>query len=171
MQYWKTVRSNADLNFFEQNHARDVYISLLSHDPTPQDTLLISALITRSMEAIQRLMQIKNNKNSLGQLQNKGLIGDEFMAMFLEAEKELEAEIREVVEEANSYKQGWGQFILAHANDMVQHDKYKKTFEGIEKAKAVYCKRPSLFLAGLWCPRTASVLYLPLHCWRAFVVF
>lgn len=93
------------------------------------------------MEAIQRLMQIKNNKNSLGQLQNKGLIGDEFMAMFLEAEKELEAEIREVVEEANSYKQGWGQFILAHANDMVQHDKYKKTFEGIEKAKADYCER------------------------------
>ena len=111
-------------------------------------------------------MQIKNNKNSLGQLQNKGLIGDEFMAMFLEAEKELEAEIREVVEEANSYKQGWGQFILAHANDMVQHDKYKKTFEGIEKAKADYCKRHSAFCssARLYRPRSASLLYLPLHC-------
>lgn len=91
------------------------------------------------MEAISRLMSIKNNKNSLQILMGKGLVGDEFWLMFLEAEKELEAEIREVVEEAQSYKPGWGQFILAHANDMVQHEKSKKLFNGIESARNDYC--------------------------------
>jgi len=141
----KQLRSSEDIAFFPQNHSRDLYVSLLSHSPTPSDTILISALINRAMEAISRLLSIKNNKNSLQVLMGKGLVGDEFWLMFLEAEKELEAEIREVVEEANSYKNGWGQFVLAHANDMVQHEKHKKVYENIEVAKAdYYAKHPNV---------------------------
>ena len=124
----------------EQHHARDIYISLLSTTPTPPDTILIAALLRRAAESISRLVQINSSKKALTVLLGKGLIGDDFWNQYLEAEKESEAEIREVIEEANSYRQGWGQFILSHAADMVQHNKIKQTISNIDKARADYCQ-------------------------------
>jgi translocation protein SEC66 len=136
--------------WFPQHVARDAYVSLLSH-PTPvPNNVLIAALLRRAMTDVERLWAIRDSKQALSNLLQRGQIGDELWTRFQEAEKELEAEILEVVEEANSFRQNWGQTIFTQASDMVQHDKIKEIFSNIEQDKEREYKacliRPSLHL-------------------------
>jgi translocation protein SEC66 len=87
------------------------------------------------MTDVERIMEIRENKMALQNLLTKGQIGDETWNHILEAEKELDSEIYEVVQEANTFKAGWGQIIFAHAGDEVQHEKHKKFWEDIEEQK------------------------------------
>lgn len=121
--------------WFGPHHARDLYVSLLSMEPPASRPILIAALIRRAMTDVQRIMEIRENKMALQNLLTKGQIGDETWNHILEAEKELDSEIYEVVQEANTFRPGWGQIIFAHAGDEVQHEKNKKFWEDIEEQK------------------------------------
>lgn len=121
--------------WFGTHHTRDLYCSLLSMEPTPARPVLIAALIRRAMTDVQRIMDIRENKAALQNLLTKGQIGDDTWNHILEAEKELDSEIYEVVQEANTFRPGWGQIIFAHAGDMIQHEKNRKFFEEIEEQK------------------------------------
>jgi translocation protein SEC66 len=101
-------------------------------DPPPERPVLIAALIRRAMTDVQRLMEVRTAKMAMQTLLQKGQIGDDTWNHLLETEKELEAELMEVVGEANTFKQGWGQIIFAHASDMVQHEKHQKIYHSIE---------------------------------------
>jgi translocation protein SEC66 len=68
-------------------------------------------------------------------LLNKGSIGDDTLARFAAAEKELEAEIVEVVGEANTFREGWGQLIFATASEMAHSEKQRNIVRGIIKVK------------------------------------
>jgi len=59
------------------------------------------------------------------------------MARFTAAEKELEAEIVDVVQEANTFRQGWGGMIFATATEMAQAEKTREVVMSIPKIKAV----------------------------------
>ena len=59
------------------------------------------------------------------------------MARFAAAEKELEAEIVDVVQEANTFRQGWGGMIFATATEMAQAEKTRDTVMCIPRLKAV----------------------------------
>lgn len=52
------------------------------------------------------------------------------------AEKELEAEIVEVVNEANSFKEGWGQFIFNSASEVVNNVKQRDMVLQMPKLRA-----------------------------------
>lgn len=69
-------------------------------------------------------------------LHQRGLVGDETMARFEAAEKELEAELVDVVQEANTFRQGWGQFIFATATEMAQAERTREVVLSIPKMKA-----------------------------------
>ncbi|WVQ79023.1 hypothetical protein IAT38_001115 [Cryptococcus sp. DSM 104549] len=126
------------------NHPeRDIYISLLSAGDTP-DALLKSALIARAKADIKRIWRIRDDKIALTNLHQRGLVGDDTMVRFAAAEKELEAEVVDVVSEANTFKQGWGQFIFPTATEMVQADKTKEAVLAIPKIKMVADKRQEL---------------------------
>ncbi|CAD6588952.1 MAG: translocation protein S66 [Cyphobasidiales sp. Tagirdzhanova-0007] len=94
------------------------------------------------MTDVARIMEVRQAKLALQTLLAKGQIGDDTWAHLLETEKELEAELMEVVGEANHFKQGWGQVIFAHASDMVQHEKQQSIYHSIEaereKARKLY---------------------------------
>lgn len=45
------------------------------------------------------------------------------MSRFAAAEKELEAEIMDVVQEANTFRQGWGQMIFQTATEMAHAER------------------------------------------------
>jgi translocation protein SEC66 len=87
------------------------------------------------MMDVERLWTIRDSKQALSNLLQRGQIGDELWTRFQQAEKELEAEVLEVVEEANSFRENWGQTIFAQASDMVQHEKVKEIFADIDKDK------------------------------------
>ena len=95
-------------------------------DPQAHDALLRSALIRRAMTDVQRILRLREDKPAAQALLQKGVIGDDTWASILAAEKEIEAEVLEVMHEANSFVMGWGQLIFQTAGEMVQNEKTKK---------------------------------------------
>ena len=70
--------------------------------PVP-DSILKAALLQRACEDIRRILSIRGAKQPLGQLLARGSVGDDLWQRFLRAEKEMEAELRDVVEEVKKF--------------------------------------------------------------------
>ena len=93
--------------WFGPHVQRNLYLSLLHLEPQPgqekttpvPDSVLKAALLQRATEDIKRILAIKNAKPPLSQLLQRGSVGDELWQRLLRAEKEMEAELRDVVEE------------------------------------------------------------------------
>ena len=123
--------------YFPSHPERNAYITLLQKkDPPASDALLKSALVRRAIADVQRLLRIREDKPALQNLLQKGSIGDDLWNSLLSAEKELEAEIMEVVSEANSFAQGWGQVIFPTANEMLANEKIRAIYERTAETKA-----------------------------------
>ncbi|KAF8078018.1 translocation protein sec66 [Lyophyllum atratum] len=123
--------------YFPSHPERNAYVTLLQKtDPPASDSLLKSALVRRAMADVQRVMRIREDKPALQNLLQKGSIGDDLWNSLVNAEKELEAEIMEVVAEANSFVEGWGQVIFPTANEMMANEKMRAVFDNISEAKA-----------------------------------
>jgi translocation protein SEC66 len=123
--------------YFPSHPERNAYITLLQKsDPPASDALLKSALVRRAMADVQRVLRIREDKPALQNLLQKGSIGDELWNSLLAAEKELEAEIMEVVAEANSFVEGWGGVIFPTANEMIANEKMRAAFERTTELKA-----------------------------------
>ncbi|KIM49194.1 hypothetical protein M413DRAFT_60030 [Hebeloma cylindrosporum] len=123
--------------YFPSHPERNAYITLLQKtDPPAQDALLKAALVRRAMADVQRVLRIREDKPALQNLLQKGSIGDDLWNSLLAAEKELEAEIMEVVAEANSFVEGWGQVIFPTANEMLANEKMRVAFEQTNELKA-----------------------------------
>ena len=88
------------------------------------------------MTDVQRIIRLREDKPALQNLLQKGSIGDDLWNSLLAAEKELEAEIVEVVAEANTFVEGWGQIILQSASEMIGNEKSRQIFESIPQAPA-----------------------------------
>lgn len=83
------------------------------------------------MTDIQRIRSINESKQALAVLLQRGQIGDELWLRCQSVEKELDGEIREVMEEAETLVPGWGQNIFAQAQEMLNHERIKETFREI----------------------------------------
>jgi translocation protein SEC66 len=122
--------------WFPSHPERDTYITLLQQtDPAPSDVLLKAALLRRAVADVTRIFRIRDDKAALTALLQKGSISDDLWANFQAAERELEAEIVEVVTEANTFVEGWGQIIFQSAGEVVQNEKYRDIFANIPKQK------------------------------------
>jgi translocation protein SEC66 len=123
-------------SWFPPHPARDVYISLLS-SPTPvPESLIKSALLVRASADVKRIWRLREDKMALTNLHQRGLLGDETLSRFEAAEKELEAEIVDVVQEANTFRQGWGGMIFATATEMAQAERTREIVINIGRVKA-----------------------------------
>nr|POF19914.1 translocation protein sec66 [Quercus suber] len=121
--------------WFPSHKTRDIYLSLLHMDPAEAseggddekklkrvpDSVLKAALLRRAVEDIQRIVQIRGAKPALQTLLQRGSVGDELWQRFLRAEKEIEEEIKDVVNEANAFSPNWGQTIFQSANEINQN--------------------------------------------------
>ncbi|BGP22601.1 Translocation protein S66 [Rhodotorula toruloides] len=121
--------------WFPHHKSRDIYVSLLSLDPPPPRPILVAALLRRAMDDVKLIWSIRDAKTSLTTLLQRGQIGDDLWERFLLAEKELEAEIVEVVGEANTFEPGYGQKIFNIASDMVSHERWKEVYKDIGKKR------------------------------------
>ncbi|KAI5798860.1 Sec62/63 complex, subunit Sec66 [Geopyxis carbonaria] len=120
--------------WFGPHTARDVYLSLL-HLEGPKavpETVLKAALMLRAKENIKRLMSLRQSKQSLQALLQRGSVGDDLWTRFQAAEAEMDEELRDVVSEANAYQEGWDQLIFQTANEMVNHDRLRERAEHVE---------------------------------------
>lgn len=123
--------------YFASHPDRDLYVTLLGRtDPPTSDALLKSALVRRAMADVQRVLKIREDKPAIQNLLQKGSVGDDLWNSLLAAEKELEAEIMEVVAEANTFVDGWGTVIFQTANEMIANEKMRQSFEQTAELRA-----------------------------------
>lgn len=98
--------------WFPQHVTRNIYLSLLHLDPESAsdgekklskvpDSVLKAALLKRAVEDIQRIVQLRQAKPALQTLLQRGSVGDELWQRFQRAEQEMEAEVKDVVNEVS----------------------------------------------------------------------
>lgn len=122
--------------WFPSHPERDTYTTLLQQDPPASGSLLKAALLRRAVADVQRILRIREDKQALNNLLQKGSISDDLWARFLATEREVEAEIVEVVTEANTFREGWGQIIFQSASEIVQNERTKTMYAQLVKLKA-----------------------------------
>ncbi|KAK0258958.1 hypothetical protein B0A54_01718 [Friedmanniomyces endolithicus] len=147
--------------WFPPHRQRDIYLSLLHLDPSEQassgdgdsekklsrvpDSVLKAALLQRALEDIKRIVQLRQAKPALQTLLQRGSVGDELWQRLLRAEQEMEAEVKDVVNEANAFAPEWGQVIFQSANEMNQNLLIKQRMveiqETLESEKAWWDKK------------------------------
>jgi translocation protein SEC66 len=128
--YRKRIAASRPEPYFPSHPERNMYISLLQMtDPPASDAILKAALVRRAMADVRRVVQLREDKPALQNLLQKGCIGDDLWNSLLQAEKELEAEIVEVVAEANSFVEGWGTIIFPTANEMIANERMRALYE------------------------------------------
>ncbi|KAF8447626.1 Pre protein translocase subunit Sec66-domain-containing protein [Boletus edulis BED1] len=124
-------------SYFSSHPERDVYVTLLQqNDPPVHEGLLKAALIKRAMTDVGRVVKLREDKPALQNLLQKGSIGDDLWNSLLQAEKELEAEIMEVVAEANTFVEGWGAIIFQTAGELIANEKMRNAFDGTAASRA-----------------------------------
>jgi translocation protein SEC66 len=101
--------------WFPAHKQRDIYLSLLHLDPSEAsdggdgekklskvpDSVLKAALMQRALEDIRRIVQLRNSKPALQTLLQRGSVGYELWQRFERAEKEMEEEVKDVVNEVS----------------------------------------------------------------------
>ncbi|KAJ6630722.1 Pre protein translocase subunit Sec66-domain-containing protein [Mycena sp. CBHHK59/15] len=162
--YRRRSASKSLAPYFPSHAERNAYVTLLQKtNPPASDALLKSALVRRAMTDVQRVIRLREDKPALQNLLQKGSIGDDLWNSLLTAEKELEAEIMEVVAEANTFVEGWGQVIFPTANEMIANEKMRALFESSEEARlALEIKYGMRTRAGEAGPASALAIASPL---------
>ncbi|KAI0482775.1 Sec62/63 complex, subunit Sec66 [Xylariaceae sp. FL0804] len=143
----KAVQSASLEPWFPPHLQRNIYLSLLHMEPEPgqekaagaasttkkiPDSVIRAALLRRAVEDIRRIIQIRTSKQALNTLLQRGSVGDDLNQRFLRAEKEIEEELRDVVQEANALAPGWGQSIFQSANEIAANAALRARLEEIE---------------------------------------
>lgn len=96
----KVAKAQSLEPWFPQHLQRNIYLSLLHmENPKVPDSILKAALLRRATEDIHRIVQIRNAKQALQVLLQRGSVGDDLWQRFQRAEKEIEEELRDVVNE------------------------------------------------------------------------
>ncbi|KAI9093100.1 Pre protein translocase subunit Sec66-domain-containing protein [Phlyctochytrium arcticum] len=109
--------------YFPPHHAKILYNELAEmHSPDDHNglKLLSSSLMKRAIADVQLIYKIRDEKPPLQQMVRQGLMGEELLEKLERAEAELDVEVREVMEEAELYKEGWGKTIFPEATQLMQ---------------------------------------------------
>ncbi|KAG0227589.1 Sec62/63 complex, subunit Sec66 [Mortierella sp. GBAus27b] len=131
--FWRRRKTVIDASdtWFPENQARLQYIALLQQeDPEAPEAQLKAALMHRAVEVVRRIITMREDKPALASLVKQGIVGDETWMDLQFAEKTLEDEIRAVMEEAETFKEGWSSTILQSASELIRHEHIQE-----EKAK------------------------------------
>lgn len=118
--------------WFPPHMQRNIYLTLLHMEsPKCPDSILKAALLRRATEDINRIVQIRSAKQALQTLLQRGSVGDDLWQRFQRAEKEIEEELRDVVNEANAFAPNWGQTIFQSASEMAQNNHIRERLSEI----------------------------------------
>ncbi|TPX37103.1 hypothetical protein SmJEL517_g00907 [Synchytrium microbalum] len=127
--------------WFEPSNEKAAYEELVAkhagdvEDPTTVK-ILGGALVRRAMADVKILTQMAQEKNSLHALVKTGAIGEDMWESFQVAEQEMQLELQEVLEEADTFKPGWSKTIFQEAQQILQQQMQKEHEENMKKQQA-----------------------------------
>lgn len=122
---------------YEQTFARDNYFAL-KEIPNVDKKLLRCALIRWAGEDIRQIVKMKQAKEILNALHQKGSLGDSTYQKFMTNEKIIEAELQMIGAEANEMHPNWGNNIFKTATEVAQVDGLRTRVAESEVVKKEY---------------------------------
>ncbi|KAK7989173.1 hypothetical protein PG989_009488 [Apiospora arundinis] len=121
---------------------KEVYSTLLELDADKDrktkvpESVVRAALLRRAVEDIARIIQVRQAKQALNTLLQRGSVGEDLNQRFQRAEKEIEEELKDVVMEANALAPGWGQTIFQSANEIAANTVLRSRLDEIQNKSA-----------------------------------
>lgn len=127
---WRASRLKKT-SWFGPNREKEAYLCLLKEleddeDKSNEDDLLLleeklkKALLRRTMTTMRRLFELQEDSDCLSTLSRNGSLSEELMASFKTAQNELQAEMLECQEDAETLKEGWGDKLFDEAGKMIR---------------------------------------------------
>ncbi|KAI7847123.1 Sec62/63 complex, subunit Sec66, partial [Circinella umbellata] len=117
--------------WFPENQEKEQYIALLNSEPETSEEQLKAALLRRAMEAMRRYSIINQEQAALVELMRTGHITDDIWHDFKASQDETVLEIKEVIEEGNTYAEGWGTSVFKTASQLVRSENQKEEFKKV----------------------------------------
>ncbi|KAK7970677.1 Translocation protein sec66 [Apiospora saccharicola] len=121
---------------------KEIYSTLLELDADKDrktkvpEGVIRAALLRRAVEDIARIIQVRQAKQALNTLLQRGSVGEDLNQRFQRAEKEIEEELKDVVMEANALAPGWGQTIFQSANEIAANTVLRSRIDNIQNKAA-----------------------------------
>lgn len=137
-----------DISFARDNYfyVKDLYDQQKEEKKLPIDkrvplSVVHSALTRWAENDIRQIIKMKQNKEILTQMHQRGFIADSTYTKFVTSEKALELEVQDIVAEAESIQEGLGQQLFALVTDISQSDGLRVRMQNAQKLKAEYQER------------------------------
>ncbi|KAG2735661.1 hypothetical protein G9P44_001875 [Scheffersomyces stipitis] len=133
---------------FPDNQPAKIYESLkqsaadpnVAKENKPHDKVLKAALLRRGAEAIRRSMKLKENEPIFNKLYEDGLIGDDVYKQFQIQAKLQEIELKEIVQECETYKKGWVQTFFPTVQEICFNEALRRRLSAIDSRSEEYAK-------------------------------
>ncbi|KAJ1679793.1 translocation protein Sec66 [Spiromyces aspiralis] len=123
--------------WFPEHKERSLYYNLKAlRESTPEavpDSALKAALLRRAMTDVIRALEIQTNKQPLTELVKSGAIAEELLHQFSAAEKELDAEMLDLLQEAESLQPGWRKIIIPLAAEITSNIRQRELREEMSR--------------------------------------
>ncbi|KAJ3262615.1 translocation protein S66 [Boothiomyces macroporosus] len=117
------MQRQAQAGYFPLNRAKFEYEELAeqySPDDSTGKKVLVAALLKRAVEAVTRVLRIRDEKPPLQGMVKEGIVNEGLWEKLLAAEAEIELEMQELMEESNLYKPNWSASFLQEVSQLVQ---------------------------------------------------
>uniref|UniRef100_A0A060TAP8 ARAD1B08536p n=1 Tax=Blastobotrys adeninivorans TaxID=409370 RepID=A0A060TAP8_BLAAD len=137
----RKIRDLASIQpWYPYNYSKEIYLSLRDNagDQKVPDKLLKAALVKWAAEDIRQLLRMRESKQVLQGLHQKGSVGDDIWRRLTASEKMVELEINSLAAEANSLKEGWAQQMFQTATEVTQNESIRKRLEDFPKQQAEF---------------------------------
>ncbi|ODV77004.1 uncharacterized protein CANTADRAFT_71405 [Suhomyces tanzawaensis NRRL Y-17324] len=125
---------------FPENHTATLYEYLkvqyqnpdIPKDQKPHEKVMKAALLRRAVEAIRRSMKLKENEPVYTKLYQDGLVGDEVFQQYQIQTKFQELELKDIVQETESYKKGWVQTFFPVAQEICFNEALRRRLYALD---------------------------------------
>lgn len=125
---------------FSENHTLNLYQFLKHQYNNPEATaetkphlkVMKAALLRRGVEAIRRSLKLKENEPIFNKLYQEGLIGDDVFKNFEFQAKFQEMELKEIVQECETYKKGWVQQFFPVAQEICFNEALRRRLNAMD---------------------------------------
>mmetsp|Transcript_9318 Transcript_9318/g.11617 ORF Transcript_9318/g.11617 Transcript_9318/m.11617 type:complete len:263 (+) Transcript_9318:56-844(+) len=126
---------------FSDNHTLNLYLFLKQQYNNPDATaetkphtkVMKAALLRRGVEAIRRSLKLKENEPIFNKLYQDGLIGDDVFKNFQIQAKFQEIELKEIVQECETYKKGWVQQFFPVAQEICFNEALRRRLNSMDE--------------------------------------
>ncbi|CAI5759400.1 unnamed protein product [Candida verbasci] len=130
---------------FKTNYNSEIYNELKAKNDDPSikkenkvhEKVLKAALLRKAVESIRRSMKLKEFESSFNKLYQLGLIGDDFYKQYEIQIKYQELEIKEIVQEVESYKKGWVQTFFPLAQEICFNEALRRRLKATDERSEV----------------------------------